>query len=192
MGKVIVYGNNQKATLMQWKTLKRVEDDLEKEMYKQLNMICGSVGIALYENWGWREERLHKLFKSIDKLWEEIANDPNLSAFKLCEDETGIAIGIPEFDGNYDDLLYYKDKAIKKNLPIEKLIYTRIRQKKWVGAEVIASVMVTLHRLYHFGFERLSRVYEQLDKIRNRYEWDAIKIRNECFRITNVSLSAKQ
>ena len=191
MAKVYVYGNNQKATPNQWKTLRKVEDDLQKEMYKQLNMISGSVGIALYEYWGWRHERLHKLYKTIDKLWEEIADDPNVSAFKLCEDETGMVISIPDFDGTWSDLLYYKDKAYKKDLPIQQLIYTRIRQKKWIGAEVVASVMVALHRMYGFGYERLSRLYEQMDESRNRYDWDAKKIRQECFRITGESLSAE-
>ena len=73
------------ASKTQLRTLKKIEDELEKEMLKQINIACGCAGIALYENWGWRSRRIAKLFGEIYDIWKECTADPKISMLEMCE-----------------------------------------------------------------------------------------------------------
>ena len=188
MNKIVML-QRPKANKMQLKTLNKVENDLKKEMNKQIAIVSGSFGIALYENWGWRQNRIANLFSEINNAWTEVSNDNYLSMLSLCEKETGIVIGIPEHDGNYNDLRYFQENPSKiLDMTIEQRIYMRLRMKKWIGAEMVASVLVALHRRYGFGVERLDRLYHQMEEVRDRYNWDEKLIENECTRITQVMM----
>lgn len=191
MNRAVVVGGNIRCTKMQWKTLRKIEDDLEKEMYKQIGIISGAFGIALYENWGWREKRIAKLFQQISDAWNECAADPNKSMLEMCEDETGIVVDIPEYEGDYKELKYFQKESIREELSIQQRIYMRIRQKKWLGAEMLAATLLALHRCYGFGEERINRLFQQFLEVRDRYHWDQKTIEDECFRITNVGITVK-
>lgn len=191
MNRSIVYYNPNSANKTQLKTLKRIEDDLQKEMYRQIGIVSGSFGIALYENWGWREKRIGKFFQEIVNAWEECAKDPDISMLEMCENETGIVIGIPGCESSYKDLIFFTSDTRHVEMTIEKRICMRLSQKKWLGPEMIAAALVSLHRIYNFGYDRLSKVYQQMEEVRNRYNWDADTIEKECYAMTNVAIDVK-
>ena len=188
MNKTVVLSRPIKATKTQIKTLKKIEDDLEKEMYKQIGIVSGSYGIALYENWGWREQRIRNFFAEINNIWNEVSRNPCESVLSLCEKETGIEISIPDYEGSYRDMIYFQGDTLGLQLTIDQKIYMRLRQKKWLSVELVASGMVALHRKHGFGYERLNKVYEQMDDVRHRYNWDCKTIEQECYRLTNVDM----
>lgn len=191
MNKSIVFSKPGKISKTQLRTLKKIEDDFYKEMYKQVEIVSGSFGIALYENFGWRKKKIEKFFNEINETWSEVSSDPNLSVLALCEQETGIELSIPEHDGSYKDLLYFNISPGTIQMTIQQKIYMRIRQKQWVGAEMIGAGLIALHRLYGFGYNRLATVYEQMTDVRERYNYDNKLIEAECYSITGVSMIGK-
>lgn len=66
--------------------------------------------------------------------------------------------------------------------------YMRIRQKQWIAPQIMACIMVALHRKYGFGFERLSRLYNQIDAIRTEYNLDPDKLREACREETHIDV----
>lgn len=176
------------ATKMQLRTLKKIEDELETEMWKQISIVSGSAGIALYENWEWRAKRIAGFFREINRCWVECTGDRSESMLGMLEKETGIIIDIPGFDGKYSDLLFFQGDSADVELSIQQRIYMRQRQKKWIGAEIFASALLALHRLYGFGDGRLGRVSGQIHEVRDRYGWDPKAIEKACYEITGVGL----
>ncbi|MCR4745228.1 MAG: hypothetical protein K5894_08360 [Lachnospiraceae bacterium] len=184
--KRVVFTNNRYMTKTQYKTLRKIEDELEKEMFRQISIICGCAGIALFENWGWKKQRISKIYREICEVWRLKPNEESMIG--ICEKETGITIGIPEYDGNYQDLKFFQGDSNIEDLTMNQRIYMRQRQKRWMGAEIFASLMIALHRTYGFGSERISRVYSQIVEVRDRYNWDSKLIDSECNRITGVGM----
>jgi hypothetical protein len=68
-------------------------------------------------------------------------------------------------------------------------IYMRRQQIKWIAPQVMACIMIALHRKYHFGFDRLSRFYGQIDEVRGEYNNDPDVIREECRKLTGVDVA---
>lgn len=173
------------------KARKKANIDYMKEVHNQIGIVSGSVGIALYENWGWREKRLQKLFSEIKESWEECAADKNISMLEMCENETGIVIDRQGFEVDYKELRYFKpgDISEQDEMSLCEFMYMRSQQKKWAGPQVFASVLLTLHRLYGFGAERIIRLKEQMEDVWTRYGSDCKKIEKACQEITGVSIS---
>jgi hypothetical protein len=189
MNRVVFVGTTPKMTKTEYKILMKIENELEKEMLKQIDIICGCAGIALYESWGWRKERISKLYKEICGAWEKKTREESM--LEICERETGIVIDIPEYEGNYQDLKFFQGDSKIEDLEPKQRIYMRQRQKRWMGAEIFASLMIALHRTYGFGSERISRVYSQIVEVRDRYNWDSKLIDSECNRITGMGMKIR-
>ena len=186
MKRMIIKEPIVKCTKTQYKRLMKAENDLEKEMLKQIGIIMGCAGIALFENWGWKKKRISDFFFGMQAAWNECVRDTQRSMLEICEDETGIIVDRPDYEGNYKDLLFFQPKEKIATLSIEQRIYMRIRQKDWMGAEIFASVLVALHRKHGFGDKRIFRLKEQMDEIRDRYSADSDVIEKECRKITGI------
>lgn len=180
-----------KCTKMQWKMLKKIEDELQKEMYNQIGIVSGSMGLALYYNWGFRQQRISKLFKNICVAWDECVADDDTNILDMCKKETGFTIGIPEYEGDYKDLIFFQEKKKMDKLSIHQRIYMRQRQRKWLGAEVLASALISVHRQFKFGGERIGKLYDQMVEIMQEFNYDCKKIEDECYKVTNVGITVK-
>lgn len=189
MNRVVFVKTTPKFTKTEYKTLMKIENELEKEMLKQIDIICGCAGIVLYENWGWRKERISKLYMEICNVWEKKTSEE--SVLGICEQETGIVIDIPEYEGNYQDLKFFQGDSRIEDLEPKQRIYMRQRQKRWMGVEILATLLVALHRTYGFGSGRISKVYSQIVEVRDRYNWDSKLIDSECNRITGVGFAVR-
>jgi hypothetical protein len=178
------------ATKSQKKALAKAEAELKKEMYDQISIVSGCIGIALYENWGWRKARISEVFNEIENSWNACSADKNISMIEMCEKETGIAIYREGYEGDYLDLKYFQPLT-SETMTISQYIYMRIQQKKWVPATILASAFLSLHKLHGFGKERMLRLRDQVDKIRERYQADPKKIEDACYKITGVAITVK-
>jgi hypothetical protein len=175
------------ALKMKRKALERAERDLKNEMYKQIAIVSGCFGIALYENWGWRKARIAKLFKEISAAWDECSADKDTSMIEMCEQETGIAVYREGFQGDYKELKYFRPREGAR-LTVDQTIHMRYQQKKWVATTIFASAFLALHKLYGFGGQRILRLRDQVDEIKLRYNNDSKKIEKACFEITGVGM----
>ena len=65
----------------------------------------------------------------------------------------------------------------------------RRQQIKWIAPQVMACIMIALHRKYGFGFDRLSRFYAQIDEVRGEYGNDPDRIREGCRQLTGIDVA---
>ena len=162
--------------------LRKAEIELDKEMYKQVDMIYSAAAIAFARYWndGWGPKRITALFEKTLEAWNECGDSNEISMLQMLEDETGIEVKIRETDKSWHDLAFLNAKIKMDRMTKAQWIYMRQRQKQWIGAQVMACLFLALHRKYGFGTERLLRLMNQIDDIRNEYEWDRARLVKGC------------
>ena len=181
----------EKRYKMMIATEEKARKKLVNELADQLDIVTSCAGIALYENWGWREKRIAGLYKEFNAVWDENAADKKRSIVEVCSEETGIDVFIPGFSGNYDDLKFFRGYDTGR-MTIEQEIVMRNKQCHWAPAMMLATAIVALHRRYGFGYERLARLNEQIVEVRQRYKGNVKKIKQACLDITGVVFTIEE
>lgn len=163
-------------------------DNLEAEGRKQCFVMYGAVAIALWRYWGKRQLTITRLFDITGAVWHDCAQTNMHSMIEMCEKETGIEV--QNGDGkSWRDLPYLNASLNQKRMSEAQWIYMRQQQTKWIPAQVMACLMIALHRKYHFGFERLGRVYAQVEQIKAEFDNDGDRIREACFQLTKIDVA---
>jgi hypothetical protein len=160
---------------------------IEKEGKKQCMLLYSATALALYRYWGKKKTTIVSLFDISGEAWEKCAEDTMHSMIELCDKETGIEIQ-NETGKSWKDLPYMNATLDVGKMSNAQMAYMRIRQKAWVAPQIMACMMVSLHRKYGFGFERLSRLYNQIDAIRTEYNLDPDKLREACREETHIDV----
>lgn len=146
--------------------LRKAEIELEKEMKMQVDIIYSSAAIAFARYWndGWGPLRIRRIFDETLEAWNE----------------TGIEVKIPDTDKSWHDLAFLNSKIDMGRMSRAQWIYMRQRQKQWIGAMVMACMLLALHRKYGFGPERLLRLMSQIDDIRIEFRYDRKALIKAC------------
>ena len=144
---------------------------------------------------GTARDRIAEAVQKIDNLIEtaepiEEIDDINHSMIEMCETETGIEIQCG--DGkNWKDLHYLNHKIDPGRMTPAKWIYMRRQQMKWMAPQIVAGILLALHRKCGFGFERCARMYQQIDAIEQEYGNDPKKAAQACLELTGVKIHDK-
>lgn len=67
----------------------------------------------------------------------------------------------------------------------------RRQQKKWMAPQIVAGILLALHRKCGFGFDRCARMYQQIDAIEQEYGKDPQKTAQACLELTGVKIHEK-
>ena len=166
------------------------DKELQKEGERQALLIHGAAAIALYRHWGWRKNRILDMLDKVEEVWNECAEDIDHSMIEMCDTETGIEIQCG--DGKtWKDLHYLNHKVDPGRMTPAKWIYMRRQQKKWMAPQIVAEILLALHRKCGFGPERCGRVYAQICEIQQEYGQDPKKVAAACLEETNVKIHDK-
>lgn len=145
-------------------------EQLMKEGDKWSIILYSALALTLKRNWNKRKVAFTRLVDVTWEIWRECAKDSDSSMIKMCEDLTGIEIqngaGVSWRDVAY---LNGNDPGPMTNA---QWIYMRQQQIKWIKPQIMACIMIGLHRKYHFGFTRCSRVYAQIMEIEQEFRDD--------------------
>ena len=152
---------------------------MEKEGYKQCMLLYSAAALALHRHWGKGKQAIISLFELTGDVWRTCAEDNSLSMIQMCEDETGIEIQNSS-GRSWRDLPYLNATLDNIQLSSAQWVYMRHRQKDWIAAQVMACIMVGLHRKYGFGFDRCARIYQQIRDIEAEYNFDVKKLQEAC------------
>ena len=161
-----------KTTKAYEKMIMKAESDLNKECSRQLDLVNCSAIITLYEEYGWRTDRISKLlFVSQDK-WQECAESNSYSMLSLLDDYTGIEM-VNDEGKSYKEVIYL-NAEIDKGKPLNTPQWLRMRQnqKKWIKAQITACLFIALHEKEGWGFERLSRLATEMEEIKEEYRYN--------------------
>ena len=160
--------------------LREADKALQKEMEKQVDMIYSAMAIAFRRYWGWGALRIRRLMDKTQETWDECGASNEVSMLEMLENETGIEVKIPDTDKSWHDLAFLNAKIDMGRMNRAQWIYMRQRQKQWIGAMVMACLLLALHRKYGFGPERLLRLMSQIDDIRVEFSYDRKALIKAC------------
>ena len=142
----------------------RASRRIETEGQKQCFLLYSAAALALQRHWGKKQEAIRRLFELSLHVWKDCARDHDSSMIQMCEAETGIEI--QNGDGkSWRDVSYLNGCMNPGMMSEAQWLYMRQQQIKWVRPQVMACLMVAMHRKYGFGYERLSRIYAQMQGV---------------------------
>lgn len=159
--------------------------EIETEGRKQCYLLYSATSLALSRHWNKGRKAIANLFLITQDMWNECAKDNMHSMIEMCEKETGIEIQNGE-GKSWHDLPYLNATLDPGRMTNAKWIYMRQQQKKWIAPQVMACIMIALHRKYRFGFDRLQKIYDQVREIQAQYNMDPTKILDACREETGI------
>lgn len=139
----------------------------------------GSMALALHRHWDLGKVAILRLFDVSREVWRQCAADDMHSMIELCEKETGIEVQ----NGNgksWQDLPYLNATLDAGKMSNAQWVYMRQRQKDWIAPQIMACLLVALHRKYGFGYERCARVYQQVQEIEASCNMSPRKVNDAC------------
>lgn len=144
---------------------------IEDEGRKQCRLMYGAAAIALKRHWKKGPDAITRLFDVSGEAWMECAADVGKSMIRMCEEETGIEVQNGSGQ-SWEDIAFLNGQSAQMLFTPAQLVYMRQRQAKWVAPQVVACILLALHRKWGFGPERCARFYAQVREIENEFRMD--------------------
>lgn len=134
-------------TSSQKKLLNKIEKQTISETYTGFNIVWHATAIALRRLCKWTEKDISDLYEVAESAWADCRNDSRLSMVLLCERETGIEIRA-QSKASFHDIKYLNDDPNVSNR-LSAFEYIRMKQNQvmWIRPQILASVLIGLHRL---------------------------------------------
>ena len=146
------------GTRKSWQRQKKEKDRLANMM----SCVCFTV---LWEDYGWREQRIMRRFAGAMEVMQECFNRGE-TPLECLEQETGIELKLDGDKGYHEYMFLSKDVPYRRLTDAER-IYMWNRQIKFVPMTILASLGVVLHREDKWGFNKLSDYIQKVDILRN-------------------------
>ena len=166
---------------------------LDQEIEEQTELIYSAAAIALATYWDWGAVRINRLFHYSQDAVDECAMQGNsVSLVQMFDKECNIDL-VEEITGkDWRELDYLNPDANKYNwetmTPPQK-IYMRQRQAKWIRPTMLAAMGLGLHRKEGFGFERLSRLFNQINEVSFEYNWDRKALLEAAKEVAHINIT---
>ena len=167
--------------------LQKATDRIQTDGIKHCFVLFGSTGIVLWKYYGKKTQAITNLFDLSRKVWRSCASDYDHSMIQMCEEETGIEIQ----NGNgvsWRDVMYLNGKD-PGPMTEAQWLYMRQQQIKWIRPQIMACLMVSLHRKYGFGFDRCSQIYQLIEETSAEYRHGPKRIRKACRELTGIDIA---
>lgn len=151
--------------------------------------LYSAAAIALYRYWNKRRLTLTRLFEIVHTTWMECATDNKVSMIQICEQETGIEI--QNGDGTHWRELAFLNHAYEidpAKMTNAQWVVMRNNQIRWVRPQIMACLLVALHRKYHFGYERCARVYAQIEEVEREFNCKPYRLHEACLSETGIDI----
>ena len=161
---------------------------IEKEGRKQCLLIYSATALALCRHWKKGTLAITRLFDVTGKVWNECASTNLHSMIEMCEKETGIEVQNGE-NKTWRDLPYLNGSLDDKPMTNAQWVYMRQQQKKWIAPQVMACMLIALHRKYGFGYDRCTRIYSQTLDIQAEFGRDPMRIRDAAMAETGIDIN---
>ena len=163
------------------KLIRKAERELNEEADRQLDLVTTSMIIALYRYWNFRTDRISKILFTQEKVWNECGKDNTMSMLKLCDDECDVELTNHE-GVSYRDVIYLNAEIDSgKPLSDAQWLVMRQNQKKWVKAQMLACMCLSMHRAEGWGFKRLSELMERMEDVLYEFDYDQRKLINAVY-----------
>lgn len=170
-------------------TFEKVNAKFKAESQKQCYLVYCATALALRRHWNKKRLAIHRLFDVSAEIWMDCASSNKVSMIQICENVTGIEIRNEDGKSWRDVASLNSDYDIDpERMTYEQWVVLRSNQIRWVRPQIVACVIVALHRKWHFGFDRCARFYQQLDDIIAEYDGNVKRITSACLEETGIEI----
>lgn len=145
--------------------------------------------------YGWKRLRIERFLDKAKEVYTECRSDGGKSLVQMCDEETGIEVR-NEAGESYLDTTYLnqkkwdedKAKFDKMPYPMQRAYYISVRQhmKKWMYAQIMASIILALNRKEGWSFERIQRFLSVHDEIKAEFGNEIQKLNEEVMKETTM------
>ncbi len=163
-------------------------DRIETEGRRQCFLLYSAAALALARHWGKKKVTIIRLFEITGEVWHACASTNMHSMIEMCEQETGIEVQNGS-GKSWEELPYMNATLDTGKMSYAQWVYMRQQQVKWIAPQVMACLLVALHRKYGFGFDRCSKFYEQVQEIEAQYGIDPERVRAACIKETGIDVT---
>lgn len=184
-------GSYLKANKFQAKILYKYEHQLEKEVDKQLDIMYHSLALALYRFHSWNTNQIFDLVaKTSQEVWSECAADKTKSMVQMVDEELGIELMSEDKNQHWWEVKFLTssiDDDVEK-MDVNQWIAMRQSQIRWVGAQIMGTVLMSLYRKEKWGVDALGRLFNEIEDIKHQYS--SIKeLKKICYEETEFMIS---
>lgn len=165
----------------------KADRELEEEIKRQEVISFAAAVLTMHRYYGWADSQLRGMLRFCAVITASCASTTQLSLIQMLDDETGIEL--QNGDGRSWQELAYLNASLKpgQQMTTSQWIYMRNRQKKWVEPQLMACILLGLHRMKGYGFTSLKRIYSQIAGIEAEYGWNKDALHAACLDATGIS-----
>lgn len=174
----------------QKRALLKAEKELEDEVNKQIGIIFHAAAIALFRYHSWNNEQINDLIARVtQELWNECAESTDLSMIQMLYEETGIELMAEDKVTHWYDVIYLNSaKDNGEDLTIYQWIKMRQSQKGWVAAQIMACMLMALHRKEGWKVEGLGKLFNEVEDVKYEFNLDEKELQQACDEETDFSI----
>lgn len=165
----------------------RADKELTDKIKEQQVVVFSAALLALHRYYGWTEKQMLSFLDECAGICHECSGDQSLSLIKMLDEEADIEL--QNGNGQSYREVDFLNSSIRPGMKFTsaKWIYMRKRQLLWVNPQIMACVLLALHRNKGYGFRSCSRVYQQIEGIETEYGYDKDALWNACTDATGIN-----
>ena len=165
----------------------QADRELEEEVKRREVMVFSAAVLAMHRYYGWTTAQLLEMLEHCAVICRDCSSTNQLSLIQMLDEETGVELQIG--DGrSWKELAYLNASLVPgTRMTTSQWIYMRKRQMKWVGPQLMACILLGLHRARGYGFRSLNRIYQQISGIEAEYGYDRNALHRACMEATGIS-----
>ena len=165
----------------------KADRELEEEIKRQEVISFAAAVLAMHRYYGWTNAQLLEMLEHCAVICKDCSSTNQLSLIQMLDEETGIELQNGD-EKNWQELAYL-NASLKpgQQMTTSQWIYMRNRQKKWVEPQLMACILLGLHRMKGCGFTSLKRIYSQIAGIEAEYGWNKDALHAACLDATGIS-----
>ena len=163
--------------------MKKAEKELDEESERAMQLGFYRSILTLSRVFGWKKLRIERFLDNAANVYTECRTGDK-SLIQMCDEETGIEVR-NEADESYLDTPYLcqekwdRERARYDKMPYKMqrayIISVRQHMKKWMYAQVMASIILALHRKEGWGHERIVKFLFATDNYKNNQSISELK-----------------
>jgi hypothetical protein len=165
----------------------KADRELEEEIKRWEVISFAAAVLAMHRYYGWTMAQLLEMLEHCAVICKDCSSTNQLSLIQMLDEETGIELQNGD-DRSWKELAYL-NASLKpgQQMTTSQWIYMRNRQKKWVEPQLMACILLGLHRMKGYGFTSLKRIYSQIAGIEAEYGCNRDALHAACLDATGIS-----
>lgn len=165
----------------------KADKELTDKIMEQQVVVFSATLLALQRFYGWTNPQILSFLDECAAICHTCSSDQDMSLIKMLDEETGIEL--QNGNGKSYTELEFLNSGLKPGMMMTSAqwIYMRKRQLPWVNPQIMACVLLALHRSKGYGFRSLNRIYQQIAGVETEYGYSKDALWSACMHYTGIN-----